>query len=62
MSDDKLMLTVQEAADLAGVGRDIVLGAIAKGDLRAKFVGPSNRYRRILREDLLPWLRSLPDA
>lgn len=59
---EKLTLTVQEVADLAGVGRDVVLGAIVRGDLPAIFVGPSNRYRRVMRADVEPWLRSFPAA
>jgi excisionase family DNA binding protein len=59
---EKLTLTVQEVADLTGLGRDVVLGAIVRGELPAKLVGPSGRYRRILRKDLDPWLDSLPEA
>lgn len=57
-----LTLTVQEVAHLTGLGRDVVLGAIVRGDLPAKLVGPSGRYRRILRKDVEPWLDTLPDA
>lgn len=59
---EKLTLTIQEVADLAGVGRDIVQGAIVRGELPAIFVGPSSRYRRVLRADVEPWLRSFPAA
>lgn len=57
---EKLTLTIQEVADLTGLSRDFVQGAIVRGELPAKMVG--QRTRRILREDLGPWLRSLQDA
>jgi excisionase family DNA binding protein len=64
MTDSKvtLTLTIAEVAELTGLGRNVIEAAIVKGELRAKFVGPSSRYRRILREDIEPWLRSFPDA
>lgn len=57
---EKLTLTIQEVADLTGLGRDAIQGAIIRGELPAKLVG--QRTRRILREDIGPWLRTLPDA
>lgn len=59
---EKLTLTIAEVAKLTGLGRHAVEAAIIKGDLPAIVVGPSNRYRRVLRADIDPWLRSFPAA
>jgi excisionase family DNA binding protein len=59
---EKLTLTIAEVAELSGLGRNRVVAAINKGELPAIFVGPSNRYRRVLRADIEPWLRSFPAA
>lgn len=59
---EKLTLTIAEVAELTGLGRNRVEAAIIKGELPAIFVGPSNRYRRVLRADIEPWLRSFPAA
>jgi excisionase family DNA binding protein len=62
MSDEKLTLTIAEAARLSGWPLDVVNGAVATGQLRAKVAPGRVRNRRILRADLDKWLEGMEDA
>jgi excisionase family DNA binding protein len=59
---EKLTLSIAEVSDLTGIGRDQITAAIVRGELPAKAIGPGQRYKRVLRKDIEPWLDSLPEA
>jgi excisionase family DNA binding protein len=56
---ERIVYTTQEAAVVAGVCRDTIYRAIARGKLRAT---KSLRHKRILRSELERWLLGEPDA
>ncbi len=56
---ERIVYTTQEAAAVAGVCRDTIYRAIARGKLRAT---KSLRHKRILRSELERWLLGEPVA
>ena len=54
---ERIVYTTQEAAAVAGVCRDTIYRAIARGKLRAT---KSLRHKRILRSELERWLLGEP--
>lgn len=50
-------LSIQEACELAGIGRTKIYEAISQGDLKARKLG---KRTLILRSDLHEFLHSLP--
>ena len=56
---DRIAYTTEEAAAVAGVCRDTIYRAIARGKLRAT---KSLRHKRILRSELERWLLGEPVA
>ena len=56
---ERMMLSVAEAAQELGCGRDTVYSLLASGQLRSVRVG--ERLRRIRRSDLVAFIEALPD-
>lgn len=56
----KIALTIQEVADSISVSYKLVDLAILRGELPAVTAGPSTRSKRVLRDDVVDWLRSKP--
>lgn len=60
LGPDRLAYRVEEAAIVTGIGESTLWGKIAEGKLRAKRDG--RKMTLILRDELLRYLRDLPDA
>lgn len=59
----KLFLTLAEAAEACGVGKDTLRGAVAAGTLRAKRTGPNAGGLYLFRvADLEAWFENLDAA
>jgi excisionase family DNA binding protein len=57
MDEDRMVVTVEEGAYLAGVSRSVLYEVIKAGKLKARKIG---RRTIILRSDLQQWLKTLP--
>lgn len=57
-TDDRLLLTVEEAADRLGIGRSLMYELIGSGQIASIRVG---RLRRVPQESLTDYVRTMRD-
>jgi hypothetical protein len=58
--DEKILVTVKEAAWMLSLPEHAIRQAVALGDLDRVFIGDGNRNYRIIYGSLLAWVNSMP--
>lgn len=58
--DDRVLISVKEAAWLLSVSEEMIRGAVRFGDVNRVFIGAGTKNYRIVYDSLLSWVNSMP--
>lgn len=58
--DDRVLISVKEAAWLLSVSTSLIYDAVRRGDVDRVFVGEGTTHYRIVYNSLLAWVNDLP--
>lgn len=58
--EDKVLISVKEAAWLVSVSEHLIRQAVLAGDIHRVFIGGETRHYRIVHASLLAWINTLP--